>query len=314
MRVENAAYRPALIELERQIFSGYLPYEHPTIGSMADLDAAKLEWVTQFHSKYYRPNNAVLTISGGFEPDAAMELAQRYFGPIEPGEPAKFTDPSLPPPRTKEYRSEMADVNAKTKALLIGWRIPPSRTSDHYALEMLARVLADGESSVLYDSLVRTKSLARDVSVYTYDHRGPDAFVMMIELNDGVDEAKVESIIDSTLNAIMTHGPNANVLSRAQQRTKSAFVFGLQSNQARATTLGEYTVFFQNPRLVARDLESLLGIDAGAIRDAARRHLTKASRSLIIVTPKSVPAPLAASVSATPTAGTESTRTKKESH
>jgi predicted Zn-dependent peptidase len=314
MRVENAAYRPALIELERQVFSGYFPYEHPTIGSMADLDAAKLEWVTQFHSKYYRPNNAVLTISGGFDPDTAMEIAQRYFGPIESGETAKFTEPTIPPLRTKENRSEITDVNAKTKALLIGWRIPPSRTPDHYALEMLARVLADGESSVLYDSLVRAKSLARDVSVYTYDHRGPDAFVTMVELNEGVDVAKVESIIDSTLETMMTRGPTPNVLSRARQRTKSAFIFGLQSNQARATTLGEYAVFYQNPRLIARDLENLLGVDAVTIREAAKRHLTKESRSVIVVVPKSTPAPLPASNPVTPAAGTVNARAKKESH
>jgi predicted Zn-dependent peptidase len=313
MRVENAAYRPALIELERQIFSGYFPYEHPTIGSMADLDAAKLEWVTRFHSKYYRPNNAVLAISGGFETDAAMDIVQRYFGPIEPGELVTFSEPTLPPLRTQESRAQLADVNAKTQALMVGWRIPPTRTPDHYALEMLARVLSDGESSLLYDTLVRAKSLARDVSVFTYDHRGPDAFVIMIELNDGVDVAKVEAIVDSTLDVMMTRGPEDNVLSRAQQRTKSAFVFGLQSNQARATTLGEYAVFYQNPRLIARDLETLLRIDGLAIRDAAKRHLSKTSRSILTVVPTTAPTHLPSSASGARATTPESARTTKES-
>jgi zinc protease len=77
MRVENAAYEPALIELERQLFAGYSPYAHPTIGSMQDLDAARLDWVRGFYAKYYRPSNAVLSLSGGFDPDRAVDLIHR---------------------------------------------------------------------------------------------------------------------------------------------------------------------------------------------------------------------------------------------
>lgn len=285
MRVENAPYRPALIELERQIFSGYAPYEHPTIGSMADLDAAKLEWVKEFHSKYYRPNNAVLSLSGGFDPDQAMELIRKYFGAIESASVPPFVEPQLPPLRREENRVTVADSNAKTEALLYGWRIPPSRHPDHFALEMAARVLADGDSSVLYDKLVRSQSLARDVSVFTYDHRGPDAFVLSVELNEGVDPSRVEALIDKELNRLAAEGPTAAVLERSRQRTKSAFVFGLQSNQAKAIALGEYAVFFENPRLIARDLEALLRVDSASIASAAKRYLGRSARTRALVKP-----------------------------
>jgi len=289
MRVENAAYRPALIELERQLFAGYAPYEHPTIGSMADLDAAKLEWVKEFHSRYYRPNNAVLSLSGGFDPDQAMEFIRKYFGAIERAPVAAFSEPALPPDRTQENRLALTDVNAKTAALLWGWRIPKSRTADHFALEMTARVLADGESSLLYEKLVRKLALARDVSVFTYDHRGPDAFVITVELNEGADAAKVEAIVDKELSALASAGPNRNALERARQRTKSAFVFGLQSNQNRATTLGEYAVFYDNPRLIARDLEALLKVGPHDITEAVALYLPKHARTLIHVAPAPKP-------------------------
>src|SRR5512145_921916 len=118
MRVENAAYRPALIELERLVFSGYPPYEHPVIGSMADLDAAKFEWVRGFHSRYYGPNNAVLSISGGFDPVSAMALVRKYFGPIPPIAVAAYAAPNVPPYRTAEHRTSVADLHAKTDAIL----------------------------------------------------------------------------------------------------------------------------------------------------------------------------------------------------
>lgn len=285
MRVENAAYRPALIELERLVFEGYAPYSHPTIGSMTDLDAAKLEWVRDFHSKYYRPNNAVLVLTGGFDPDQAIELVRKYFGVIEAGAVPPFSEPTVTGERTQEVRKTVTDSNAKTPALFFGWRIPKARTQEHFALEMAARVLADGESSILYDLLVRKKAWARDVSVFTYDHRGPDAFVISVELTEQADLHRVETFIDEELRKLGTQGPGEAVLSRARQRTKSGFIFGLQSNQSRATTFGEYTVFFGNPRLIARDLEALLQIDVAHIRSNVTKYLTKSSRSLVVVTP-----------------------------
>jgi zinc protease len=288
MRVENAAYRPALIELERLIFAGYPPYEHPTIGSMADLDAAKLEWVQDFHARYYGPNNAVLTIAGGFDADRAIALVRKYFGPTSAVKTTPYAEPPIPALRTTERRATVSDINAKTEALMLGWRIPKSRDADHYALEMAARVLADGESSLLYENLVRKRPLAREVSAYTYDHRGPDAFVITVELNLETKMADVEHILEQQLRELADHGPTEASLSRARQRTKASFVFGLQSNQARAITLGEYATYFGDPRLVARDLEALMRVTPQSVRDAVRRHLSTPTRTAIVVRPSSV--------------------------
>jgi zinc protease len=291
MRVENAAYRPALIELERLIFAGYPPYEHPTIGSMADLDAAKLDWVQDFHARYYAPNNAVLTISGGFDPNQALGRVKKYFAPIPSVKVPAFANPPVPPFRTAEQRTQVDDVNAKTEALMIGWRIPESRNKDHYALEMAAKILADGESSVLYESLVRKRPLARDVSAFTYDHRGPDAFVVTVELNLNARMNEVEQRLDRHLTELAEQGPSDDVLLRAKQRTKSSFVFGLQSNQARAMVLGEYATYFGDPRLIARDLEALLQVTRQDVKVAASRYLSKQSRTIVTVRPTPPPEP-----------------------
>ncbi|HEY2735038.1 MAG TPA: pitrilysin family protein, partial [Polyangiales bacterium] len=69
MRVSNAPYVPAEIRLDSMVNQGYWPYEHPAIGNMQDLDAAQLDWVRAFHDQYYAPNNAVLAVSGDFDPD-----------------------------------------------------------------------------------------------------------------------------------------------------------------------------------------------------------------------------------------------------
>lgn len=285
MRVENAAYHPALLELERLVFAGYPPYEHPTIGSMQSLDAAKLEWVREFHSRYYGPNNAVLTISGGFSSEHALALTRKYFGAATPIVRAPLNLPEAPAPRTAEYRTSVSDQNAKTPALLLGWRIPPAREQDHYALEMAARILADGESSLLYESLVRRHPVAREVSAFTYDHRGPDAFVVTIELNADSKLADVERTLDQHIEELGARAPSNEVLSRAKQRIKSSFVFGLQANQARAIALGEYVTFYKDPRLIAADLDALLRVTPEQVSTAVRTYLAKSARAVVQVQP-----------------------------
>jgi predicted Zn-dependent peptidase len=285
MRYENAPYRLAQIELDRRVFRGYFPYEHPTIGSLEDLDRATLEWVNDFHRKYYAPNNAVLSIAGGFDPDEAMRWVHEYFDgaekqPIESSSPpagAPFGPPVAP--------IEITDKNAKTPALLLGWRIMPHSDPDHAALELLSRVLADGESSVLHELLVRQLAIARNVSSYTYDHAGPDALIISVEMTQNARFQQVESVIKRTLDTLLSNGPKPDQLQRAIQRVKSSFLIDLQTNLSRATTFGEYEVVFGDARTVVTDLERLLAVTPQQVKRALGQYVTTPNQVLVRVVP-----------------------------
>src|SRR5918992_1691726 len=89
--VDNQPYGTWDEKIQELVYPEGHPYHHSTIGSMEDLNAASLEDVSEFFATYYAPNNAVLTVAGDFEPDAAMAMIERHFGPIP-------TNPDLPPP------------------------------------------------------------------------------------------------------------------------------------------------------------------------------------------------------------------------
>ena len=288
MRYENAPYRLAHIELDRHIFAGYLPYAHPTIGNLEDLDRAQISWVKDFHALYYVPGNAVLTIAGGFDPDQAMHWVHQYFDFAESHAAPAFTAPAASTGPSAEVRVEVTDKNAKTPALLFGWRIVPHKDDDHAALELLTRLLADGESSILYESLVRDKAWARNVSAYTYDHAGPDGLVLDAELTQTAKFERVEALIQNTLSSLARSGPSAAQLNRARQRAKSSFLFDLQTNQSRANTFGEYEVVFGDARSIVSDLERLLRVTPDQIRNAVSRYLAPAAQTVIRVVPADV--------------------------
>jgi predicted Zn-dependent peptidase len=299
MRVDNAPYGKSMLRLGELVFHDYPPYAHPTIGSMPDLDAAKLEWVQSFYNSHYAPNNAVLTISGDFDADNAVALVRKYFGgaerrevkPFDPAAPAASPSTPVQPvaPTTDKKspgrREALEDLNVKTPGIYYGYRIPPKLAKDHAALELAALLLADGESSRLYQSLVRERGVLQRVSAWTHDLRGPDQFVVFGALSDKGKLPAVERALEQEIKRLATTLPDPKELERVKNRVKHHFVFEMQSNRARATKLGEYEVFFGDARTIVRDLEAYLAVTAEDVKRACAEHLLPERRVAVEVRP-----------------------------
>ncbi|MFZ5889776.1 MAG: M16 family metallopeptidase [Myxococcota bacterium] len=287
MRVENAPYVRGSQRLEEITFADYAPYAHTTIGSMQTLDVAKLEWVSDFYRTYYVPNNAVLAIAGDFDPDRAMELVRKYFGGAERREVPPFNAAVAPAsPEVKAIRREVVeDKNVNTPGVFWSFRIPPARSADHYALELCALLLGDGESSRLHQKLVRDRSLLQRVGAWTYDRRGPDQFGLSGILTEKAKVEEIERAFEAELDRLRKTTPSAEELQRVKARLKHDFVFGLQSNAKRAIRLGEYEVFFGDARLLTRELSLYLAVTADDMRRVASEYLKPELRFAVEVRP-----------------------------
>ena len=286
MRVANTPYAGGLLRLGELVFADYPPYAHPTIGDLETLAAARLEWVEAFYRDYYAPNNAVVTISGNFAPDEALALAQEYFGAAERRDVPRY-DPQIVPPADVAAlpRETLRDTNANAPALLWGFRIPPFRDPEHYALEMAALLLASGESSRLHRTLVREQALLQNVSAWTDDHRGPDQLTLFGVANEGTDVARVERAFADALQRLRMTNATADELDRVKSRLRHDVAFGLQSHARRAIRLGEYELFYGDARLYADELEKYLAVSADDVRRAAQRHLLPEGRIELAVLP-----------------------------
>jgi zinc protease len=285
MRVSNQAYAEGFIKLRALAFQGYFPYEHDTIGSMADLDAAKFEYVSAFHDAYYAPNNAVLSISGDFDPDVAMDLVRQDFGDAKQAAVPPYAPPAAVPEQTAPRIADVSDTNARTPGLLDAWVVPQNRTPEHYALELAAIVLGDGESSRLFQRLVRSEAKAQSVSVGTNDQRGPDLFIVESVLSERGKMKDVESVVDSEIASLAATGPTPAELEKAKTRTASAFVFSLESNLHRANELGEFELFWGDARLLSRELAQYQGVTAADVKNAVKKYLTRPRQSTVHVLP-----------------------------
>jgi zinc protease len=277
------------LRINELAYGDYFPYAHSTIGDMQDLVNAPLTAVQEFFHTHYAPNNAVLSISGDFEPEAAMALVREYFGGIARANVPAFTDPGLAP-QTAERVDAIVDANATLPAFHIAYHIPEARAADHYALEVLSILLGDGDSSRLYQDLVKTRELCAHISAGTDDHRGPDLFSLFGVVSAGHTSAEARDAVYRVLDDLATNGITPRELEKAKNRVRAAFVFGFESNMSRAQQLGEFELYFGNATDIRGELARYLAVTADDVKRVAQRYLVASNRTVLDVTPAPTPA------------------------
>lgn len=283
---ENQPYALSNLRINELAYGDYWPYAHSTIGDMQDLDSAPLEAVQEFFDTYYRPNNAVLSVSGDFDPQEAMALVRRYFGDIGRQDVPPYEPPERQP-QTAERRETMPDPHAELPAFHIAYHIPESRTEDHYALELLGLILGDGESSRLYQDLVKEREIVQRVYAGTDDRRGPDLFSFFAIMARGHEPAEAQEVIFETLQSVAERGVTERELQKAHNRVRAYFVFGLQSNMSRARQLAEFELYWGDARLVREELDRYLAVTREDIQRVAQRYFEATNRTVLDVVPTS---------------------------
>ncbi|MDH3728353.1 MAG: insulinase family protein, partial [Myxococcales bacterium] len=231
----------------------------------------------------------VLSISGDFDPNRAMQLVEKYFGSIASHERTPFVEPE-PPMQTAVRTETMYDPNATLPAFHLAYHIPASRTPDHYPLEMLSLILGDGESSRLYQTLIKKKEICQDVAVGTDDRRGPDLFSVWAVMSSGHPPKEAQGVVYSELSRIAKKGVTARELEKAKNRISAAFVFGLQSNMARAQNLAEFELYWGDANLLMLELDHYLAVSRDDIRRVAKKYFGANNRTVLDVLPGSRPA------------------------
>jgi predicted Zn-dependent peptidase len=283
---DNQPYAKSWLRINELAYQDYWPYAHSTIGDMKDLVDAPLSAVQEFFDAYYAPNNAVLTIAGDFDPEEALALVKKYFGDIK-ARPRPAYEPGPLTPQTEERTETMVDELAQLPGFHIAYHIPPARHEDHYALDLLAMALGDGESSRLYQELVKKRELLSGLHVGTDSRRGPDLFSFWAVAAAGKDPAAARKVIYAEFEKIAKSGLSPRELEKAKNRTRSGFLFGLSSTLQRALVLGEYELYFGDADLLKTELDRYLAVTNDDIKRVASRYFSPTNRTVLDVVPNS---------------------------
>jgi predicted Zn-dependent peptidase len=280
---DNQPYAKAFLRLNELAYRNF-GYAHSTIGEMADLDAAPLEAVQEFFRTYYAPNNAVLSIAGDVDFDDVRARVAERFGSI-PARPAPARPNLDEPPQTAEKVERMTDPLAALPAFLVAWHIPPARSPDAYALELLSTALGDGKSSRLNRRLVDRERLAQRVSFERDERRGPDLMGAWVVCQPGREPAAVRDALYDEIDSVARDGIEERELQKAKNRVRARFIFGLQSAMQRAQRLAEYAMYFGDAELLRHELARYDPVRGEDVRRVAAAYLTRENRTCLEIVP-----------------------------
>ena len=259
-------------------------YAHSVIGSFDDLRAAPVEDVQQFFRSYYAPNNATITLAGGFDPAEARAMIRQYFGDI-PAAPAPqrtaCTEPfsHLPVTRTVE------DPRAPLPAVMIAYGLPGPDEADFYALELLNAVLSQGETSRLQDRLVDQEKAAVDVSGIFLEHRGPGTAFYWLNAAPEVTSERLLALFDEEMGRALREGITAEELAKAKNQRRAQVIFERQIPHGTAEALQHAIHFHGGPAAADAKLDRYLAVSLDDVRRAAERWLTPRNRIVTHVVP-----------------------------
>jgi zinc protease len=283
LRYDNQPYGQIFDLINEMIYKNFAN-SHSTIGSMEHLDDATVEDVQEFFRIYYAPNNAVLAISGSFEPDTAKQLVETYFGDIPRQTKPASIDVAEPSEVALTYR-EWEDQLAPFPAFLVGWKIPKRRSPEFYALYLAGKLLYDGESSRLYQKLVKGEESVIQLFGFTDERRGPSSIFVGAIPKPEKDLSRIRDVIMKEISDIATNGPTADEMQKLHNQLINDSVRMRQSSMSRAQQIAEYALYDGDPALINSELDDLLQVTPDQIRSTVDKFLNTENRSLLDIRP-----------------------------
>jgi zinc protease len=283
---ENRPYGFALMAIVAALFPEQHPYNWPTIGSVEDLRAMRLEDVQAFFRTYYHPSNASLTLAGDIETERGFDLAERYFGDLPGG-------PRPAPVRasaelTREGRLLLED-RVEMPRLYMGWLSPAMYAEGDAEMDLVGDLLANGKTSRLYRTLVYERRVALDVSAYQSSRELGGFFLLVATAAPGTSLTEIETLIGIELQALVELGPTESEMERASAQVEAHFIYRLQTVGGfggKSDQLNAYNVMRGDPGFFDKDLARYRDATPETVRDTARRVLGFDRRVLLSVVPR----------------------------
>jgi zinc protease len=283
LRYDNQPYVNGFLRLFEMCFQNPAN-AHSTIGSMEDLDAATVEDIQEFFRIYYAPNNAVLSIVGDFDQAETRRMVDEYFSTI-PSQPEPPPVDVSEPEEVAQHEDIFYDKLAPMPAFAVGWKIPPRRSPEFYALSLASHLLFEGESARLYQKLVKGEESVVQIQGGIDERRGPSGLFIVVIPKPDRDGRQIREAILSELKDLATNGPSDEEMEKLRNNLFNSSVRSRQSSQYRAQQLAEFELYDRDPELFNTDLQNFLEVTPAQISAALRRHLDTDNRVLLEIVP-----------------------------
>ena len=284
LRIDNQPYGGLFNAILTTLFKKH-PYKGTVIGSMEDLNSAKLEEFNAFFKKYYIPNNATLVVAGDIKPEQTKKWINEYFGSIPKGTPITRNFPKETP-ITQEFEETVYDANIQLPAYIFAYRTPAEKERDAYILSMLGSYLSKGKSSVLYKKLVDNEKKALAVEAFNLGLVDHSIFAFFAIPMGNTSKDVLKKDIDAEIKKLQTDLISEEDYQKLQNQVENDFVNANSSVEGIANTLADSYLLKGNTNLINEEINIYRSITREDLRNAAKKYLNSNQRAIINYLPK----------------------------
>jgi zinc protease len=249
------------------------PYRRPVIGSIAELDAATLDDVQRFHATFYRPDNAVLIVGGGFDPADLDALVDRHFGPL--------TAPATPVPRVNvreprrgsPRRVALQAPVVPLPAVAVVWQGPRAGAADAPALQVASALLSQGDSSRFSEALVFRDRLAQSAGFWADLNADAGMLAAFAVAAGGRTLDALEAGMRAEIRRLATQPIASAELDKVRTQLQTAVIAARQTPAGQAEAAGWALINHGDPREAEGEIQRLQAVTATDVQRVLRRHV-----------------------------------------
>ena len=222
-RYLNQPYGDVWLKLRPLAYTTH-PYRWATIGKeIRHIEEAVMQDVKDFFFKFYLPNNATLVVAGNVTTKQVKELAEKWFGPILPGEKYERNIPQEPAQTAARFSETSAKV--PLSAIYKTYHMPGKYDDDFYDADLISDVLGRSKSSRLYQSLVKEQKLFSSINAYVTASVDPGLLIVSGNLNKGIAPEQGNEAIELIVKEIAEEKIAASELEKVKNQAESSHDF-----------------------------------------------------------------------------------------
>ncbi len=254
------------------------PYQWATIGKeISHIENATQQDVREFFFRYYVPNNAILVVAGNVTVDQVKKLAEKWFGPI----PAGIKSRSIPEePRQEKKKFLEVTANVPANAFYKAYHVPGRFDGDYYAIDLMSDILSRGQSSRLYQKLVKEREIFTSVSSFVMGTIDPGLLVINGRVKDGIRLEDADREVKEVLDQLTESGSTQEELNKVKNQAESTLEFGEVEVLNRAMNLA-FARLSGNAGIVNEEIGKIAAITTNDIQRVAKSVIREENSSVM---------------------------------
>ncbi len=281
-RYMNRPYGDVWLLLRPLCYTVY-PYRWATIGAdIRHVSEATLGDVRAFHSRYYRPDNAILAVAAPLNHEEMLQQVMAAWKSGVSGDSGYSGGPGNYPVEPLQMSPRVLRVqrDVPTTMVYMAWPMCDHAHPQFRSCDLISDLLGSGKSSRLYTRLVKEQGLFTEADACITGDAGPGLMVLSGKLQDGIDADRAADAMRAEVMRLIDEEVSDYELQKVINKYENTFVFSQYKASDRALALCQYT-WQGDTDLVNNESAEYHRVTPAMLREVAREVFRPESENLL---------------------------------